>query len=99
MPGHPISATQDGVCLQLHVQPRASRSRVVGMHGEAIKVQIAAPPVDNQANEAVIALIAALLEVPRRHVRVSAGSSGRRKLVNVTGVDVATATTLLLGAS
>jgi uncharacterized protein (TIGR00251 family) len=60
---------------------------VVGPHGDRLKVQIAAPPVDGAANAAVVALVAELAGVPRRAVTLVRGESGRRKTLRVTGVD------------
>lgn len=69
--------------LDVLVQPRASRSEVVGMQAGAIKVRLTAPPVEGAANQALIELLAEELSVPRRHVSVVAGLSSRRKTVQV----------------
>lgn len=71
--------------MSVHVQPRASRSEVIGTHGSALKVRIQAPPVEGAANEAVIDLLASRLGVPRRAVRIVAGSSSRGKTVEIDG--------------
>ncbi len=84
-----IAADGDGARLELLVQPRASRSRVVGPHGDRLKVQVAAPPVDGAANAAVVALMAAEAGVPKRAVTLVRGQTGRRKTVHVAGVDPA----------
>ena len=73
--------------LLVQVQPRASRSRVVGEHGGYLKVQLAAPPVDGAANAALLELLADLLGVPRRQVSLVSGESSRRKRVRAAGVD------------
>ena len=75
------------VRLAVRVQPRAGRSRVIGRHGEALKVQVAAPPVDGAANAALIALLADWLDVPRRDVRVAHGERGRDKVVAIAAAD------------
>lgn len=82
----PVTATATGVRLSVHVQPRASQSEVVGRHGEAIKLRIAAPPVDGAANAAVIELLSERLGVPRRTIRITAGTSDRRKTVEIDGI-------------
>ena len=69
--------------LQVHVQPRASRTRIVGRHGDALRVQVQAPPVGGAANAALVELLAETLGVPRQAVRVRHGQSGRDKLVEV----------------
>jgi len=76
----------DGVVVEIVVQPRASRTRVVGEHGDRLKLQIAAPPVDGEANAAVIAFLADLFRVPKRDVELLSGSTGKRKSVLVRGV-------------
>ena len=77
------------VRLQIHLQPRAARTRIVGRHGAAIKVQVQAPPVDGAANAALIDLLAALLAVPRRTVRIIQGTTGRDKVVEIDATDPA----------
>jgi hypothetical protein len=76
--------------LTVLVHPRASRTRVVGAHGDGIKVQVAAPPVDDAANRAVIDLLSAQLGVARRHLRIIAGAHGRRKIIAVDAPDTTT---------
>jgi len=83
---NPISATAGGVSIRVHVQPRASRTEVLGLHGNALKIRLAAAPVDGAANDALIRLLASLLDVPRSAVAVTSGRAGRRKMVSVAGV-------------
>jgi len=83
---NPISATPDGVAIRVYVQPRASRSEVLGLHGDTIKIRLAAAPVDGAANDALIRMLASLLHVPRSAVAVTSGRSGRRKMISVAGV-------------
>ena len=73
------------VRVDVHVQPRASRSEIVGLHGAALKVRVQAPPVEGAANEALASLLADRLGVPRRAVRVVAGATSRAKTVEVDG--------------
>lgn len=75
-----------GVRFAVRVQPRASRSEIVGVHGDAMRVRLSAPPVDGAANEALVELIAELLGVGRRAVRIVSGASSRSKVVEVEGV-------------
>lgn len=72
--------------FSVHVQPRSSRSGVDGMHGDALKVRVHAPPVDGAANEAVIEVIADALGMRRRDVRIVSGEASRTKLVEVDGI-------------
>lgn len=71
--------------VRLHVQPRASRSEVVGLHGAALKVRVSAPPVDGAANDAVVALVASELGLQRRSVTIIAGEASRQKTLEITG--------------
>jgi hypothetical protein len=79
-----------GVRIHLQVQPRASRTEVVGLHGEALKIRVAAPPVDGAANEAIIRFFADRLDVPRSQVRLTKGASRRRKVVEIDGIGLET---------
>lgn len=74
--------------VHVHVQPRASRSEVVGTHGAALKVRLLAPPVDGAANDALVALLAQELGVPRRDVRIVQGATSRAKVVEIDGTTV-----------
>jgi len=73
------------VRVAVHVQPRASRSEIIGQHGAALKVRLQAPPVDGAANEALVRLLADSLGVPQRSVRVVAGAPSRAKTVEIDG--------------
>ncbi|MEP6833952.1 MAG: DUF167 domain-containing protein [Gemmatimonas sp.] len=84
-----LSESRGLVRLKLHVQPAAKRNVVVGLHGEALKVAIAAPPVDGKANEAVRTFVAEFLQVPVNSVSVVAGASSRRKVVAIAGMSIA----------
>ena len=80
----------------VHVQPRAKRTEVTGLHGAAVKIRLAAPPVDGAANEALRRFLAERLCVPRASVHVVAGLSSRDKLVEVDGLSAADARRTLL---
>jgi uncharacterized protein (TIGR00251 family) len=83
-----LTATAEGVQLDVHVQPRSSRSRLVGEHGGRLKVQLAAPPVDGEANRSLIELMARVLGVPRSQIAIASGQSGKRKLLRISGVSL-----------
>ena len=72
--------------LNLHVQPGAKRSEFAGRHGERVKIRLAAPAVDNKANEALVDFLAQHYGVPRRSVRIAAGLKSRQKRVVIEGV-------------
>ena len=80
-----VEVRGSAVRVSVHVQPRATRSEIIGLHGAALKVRLQAPPVDGAANEALVTLLAERLGVPRRAVRVVAGASSRAKTVEVDG--------------
>jgi uncharacterized protein (TIGR00251 family) len=68
------------------VQPRAARERLGPVVGDRLKVAVNAPPVDGQANAAVIRLIAETLKIPRASVEIARGETGRRKTLRLRGV-------------
>lgn len=72
----------------VRVQPRSARNEIVGLHGDALKVRLSAPPVDGAANVALVDLLAEALGVPRRCVRIVSGATSRGKVVEVDGANV-----------
>jgi hypothetical protein len=76
----------DEVTIALRVQPRASRDEFAGLHGDRLRVRITAPPVDGAANEHLRRFLAGAFDVPASRVRLLKGTSGRDKLVSVSGV-------------
>lgn len=94
-----VSAAEGGARLEILVQPRASRTRVAGLHGDRLKIQVAAPPVEGAANDAVVRLVARLAGVPRRSVEILRGETGRRKTLLVGGADPAALAAALSGTS
>jgi uncharacterized protein (TIGR00251 family) len=84
-----------GVELAVLVQPRASRSKIVGVHDGRLKIALAAPPVDGEANAALVELLAEVLGVKRAQVTIVEGETSRRKRVSVTGVDAVAARALV----
>ena len=82
-----LKLSNDGVYMDLVVQPGASRTRVVGLQGSPprLKIQIAAPPVDGKANEALVEFLSKLIDQPKRNFEVTRGLSGRKKTVFCRG--------------
>lgn len=76
-----------GITFDILVSPRASRPRLGPIHGDRLKVAVTAPPVDGEANAAVIELVARALQVGRGDVEVIAGEASRRKTLRVRGID------------
>jgi hypothetical protein len=81
-----VQDTRDGVILSIHVQPKASTTECVGIHGDALKIRVAAPPVDGAANDELIRFLARQLSIPSTSVRIHSGAGGRHKRVFVKGV-------------
>jgi uncharacterized protein (TIGR00251 family) len=79
----------DSITLTLHIQPGAKRSEVAGLHGDALKIRLAAPPIEGRANEALQRFIADSFGVPLRQIELLRGAQSRHKMVKVTGSKVA----------
>lgn len=77
-----------GKCLilTLHIQPGARRTEVVGPHGDALKIKLAAPPVEGAANAALLAFLAGVFGVPQRQVILRQGARSRRKIIGIEGM-------------
>ncbi|HXV15458.1 MAG TPA: DUF167 domain-containing protein [Gemmatimonadaceae bacterium] len=87
-----------GVRFGVHVQSRASRTELAGVHGAALKVRLHAPPVDGAANDELVKFLAKSLGVARRAVRIVAGQTSRSKVVEIEGVSAASVQALADGA-
>jgi uncharacterized protein (TIGR00251 family) len=79
-------AVEESATVTVHVLPRASREEVAGLYGDAVRVRLTAPPLENRANEALVRFLAAALGVSRSRVDVAAGRRGREKIVRVAGI-------------
>ena len=75
----------EGVEIRIHLQPRASKTEIVGVYGEAVKIRITAPPVDGRANAELCRFLARQLGVPQQYVQVISGVSSRQKRVFIRG--------------
>lgn len=82
-----LRARADGsLLLALHVQPGAARTELAGLHGDALKLRLAAPPVDGKANKAAVDFIAELLRLPKSAVVIRNGLASRAKTLLLTGI-------------
>lgn len=88
-------ADSASVSLSIHVQPKASRTRLAGLHGEALKLCITSPPVDGKANAAVIEFFAKLFKIPKGAVTLAGGEASRDKRIILEGVSAPEAEALL----
>lgn len=75
----------DCITLTLHVQPGAKQTTVAGLHGDALKIRLSAPPIEGRANEALLRFIADFFKVPLRNVELKQGGQSRHKRVEVRG--------------
>jgi uncharacterized protein (TIGR00251 family) len=78
-----------GATFQVKVQPRAKKNAIAGEIGDALKLALTAPPLEGRANEACIAFLAELLNLPRSSVTIAAGQSSRKKIIRVAGISAA----------
>jgi uncharacterized protein len=78
------------VLLPVAVQPRASRNAIAGLHGNALKLLLTAPPVEGAANTACLSLLADLLGLSRARLSIIRGAKARQKLIRITNMSVDT---------
>lgn len=71
--------------ISVHAQPGAKRTEAAGLHGDALKIRVAAPALEDRANEALIAFIAAKLGIPKRDVSLVSGAKSREKRFAIRG--------------
>jgi uncharacterized protein (TIGR00251 family) len=78
-------AADGRITLTLHIQPGTKKTEFAGLHGDALKIRLAAPPVDGKANEALIKFVAETLKLPKSAVTLKSGQTSRRKVLEVQG--------------
>ena len=78
-----IRAQPDGVLLSVKVQPRASRNEVAGVHVDALKIRLTAPPVEGAANAMCVQFLAQCLGLPRSRLEIISGFSSRNKQLRI----------------
>ncbi|MFA7061765.1 MAG: DUF167 domain-containing protein [Pedobacter sp.] len=79
--------TEDGIILNLHIQPRASKNEVCGLQDNALKIRLTSPPVDGAANKLCREFLADLFDVPKSAVEIVSGETSRHKRVRISGAD------------
>lgn len=72
-----------GITFKIYVQPRSAKNKVAGIHGDALKIKLTAPPVDNAANKMCVAFLARCLDVPKSSVEIISGQTSRSKQILV----------------
>jgi uncharacterized protein (TIGR00251 family) len=90
-----IRETSKGVLLPVRAVPRAAKNEIQGVHGDALKVRLQAPPVEGKANQALIRFLSDTLDIPRSQLSVASGETGRNKAVLITGMTRETLVSLL----
>lgn len=83
-----IQEHPDGVVVRVKVQPRASKNKIAGLLGDALKVMLTAPPVDGEANSALVDFFSSLFKVSKSCIEILSGHTGRTKLVKIRGVSI-----------
>jgi uncharacterized protein (TIGR00251 family) len=92
-----IPYSQDrGLTFAVRIVPRASRSEIAGEHDGALRVRVAAPPVDGAANRELIRTLAKIFKLPQNAVEIVSGANSKSKVVRVRGADAATLKKLIL---
>jgi uncharacterized protein (TIGR00251 family) len=81
-----LNVSHRGVLLNLQIQPGARRSEIVGLHGAALKIRLAAPPVDGKANACLVSFLAEVLGLPIASISLVSGQSSRSKRVAVANL-------------
>ena len=82
-PRLPVHPDPSGVTFKVYVQPRSSKNMIVGLHGDALKIKIKAPPVEGAANKMCIKYVAECLNLPKSLVEIKSGHNGRMKLLRL----------------
>lgn len=83
-----LAAKDNHVTFAVRVQPRASQTAITGELDGALKIRLAAPPVDGAANEELIRWLAKFFEVARSHVEILSGETSKQKIIRVSGITV-----------
>ena len=78
-----VARAGDDLIIRLYIQPKASRDRIVGLHGDELKIAITAPPVDGKANAHLAKYLAKQFKVAKGQVCIEKGMQGRHKQVRI----------------
>jgi uncharacterized protein len=84
-----VSEKNEAVTFRVRAQPRAAKTEIVGEYGGAVKLRIAAPPVDGKANDEMIRFFSKLFMIPNRSVEIVSGDSSRDKIVRLHNISLA----------
>ena len=89
VPDGAVTASTHGCLINCFATPRASRNALVAWHDGRLKIALAAPPVDGEANKTLVKFMAEVLKVPKSAVSMAGGESSRRKVLAVSGISAA----------
>lgn len=81
-----LRENEQGLFVPCHVQPKASKTAISGIYGDAIKISLAAPPVDGKANTELMTFFAKKLGVSKSSVSLVSGQTSRRKVIFISGI-------------
>lgn len=81
--------------IRIHVQPRASKNEIIGIHGDSLKIRLTSPPVEGAANSLLVEFMAKKLGIPKSRIEIAAGEKSRHKTLKVEGLTKAEAATSL----
>jgi hypothetical protein len=84
-----LDGDRNVLCINVYVQPNARTTEAAGLHGGALKVRLAAPPLDGRANSLLIDFLEEKLGVPASRISIARGRKSRSKLVEIQGADEA----------
>lgn len=86
IPAGLVTETSDGITIRLHLQPRAAKTELCGIHGDELKVRVTSPPVDDAANKLCVAFFAKTFKVPKSNVTIISGQKSRHKKLHIAGI-------------
>ncbi|HUV14344.1 MAG TPA: DUF167 domain-containing protein [Acidobacteriota bacterium] len=84
--GFQVFKKADSSCFKVHVQPRAAKNEMAGLHGDAIKVRLTSPAVENRANRHLVDFFSRLLKIPKQNFSIISGQKARQKTIAVKGI-------------
>ena len=91
-----IKPRKDGIQFSAIVQPRSSKNKICGLHGESLKIHLTSPPVDGKANKMCVKLLAKILSVSPSRIVIVSGQTGRNKIIRVEGINTSEFLTKIL---
>lgn len=96
---HPswIHPSPSGAAITVHAAPRASADAVQGLHGDALKIRLNAPPVDGKANAELVHFLSSKLGIAKSNIAIKRGLNQRRKIIGINGLSAAEIEKRLLG--